>query len=208
MIPDFLKNPSKIVAVGLNYRSHAKELDLEIPKVPMLFIKPTTSIISCGEEIVIPEMSNRVDYEGELAIVIKDRTKDVSLEEAKDHVLGFTCLNDVTARDIQKEDGQWTRAKSFDSFCPIGPILVGVDDIDPNNLKLVTRLNGKVVQESSTSDFVFDVWEVVSFISKVMTLIPYDVITTGTPSGIGPMKSGDIVEVEIEGIGILKNKVK
>lgn len=205
MLPEFFKQkPTKVVAVGLNYHNHAKEVGLKAPRHPLIFLKPVSSIISSGEKILIPKMSKQVDYEGELALVIKDEVKDVEEKDVFKHILGFTCLNDVTARDLQRKDGQWTRAKSFDTFCPIGPRIV---KINPDDVRIMTRLNGIVVQDSSTNEFIFGIAKVVSFISKVMTLYPYDVITTGTPPGIGPMKHGDIVEVEIEGIGVLRNIV-
>ncbi len=209
MLPKFLKNkPTKIVAVGLNYRNHAKELGMNTPHHPLLFIKPTTTIISDEETILLPEQSKRVDYEAELALVIKKTAKDIEEKDALKYVEGFTCLNDVTARDLQKLDTQWTRAKSFDTFCPIGPILVKPDEIDPNNVNIKLYLNGELRQDSSTKEFIFKVEYLISFISKIMTLNPGDIITTGTPPGIGPMKSGDIVEVNIGGVGTLKNYVK
>jgi 2-keto-4-pentenoate hydratase/2-oxohepta-3-ene-1,7-dioic acid hydratase in catechol pathway len=191
--------------VGLNYREHAKELGFAIPKNPILFLKPTTSLIYNNETIVIPEMSKQVDYEAELAIVIGRRCKAIKEEESFDYIEGYTCLNDVTARDLQKIDVQWTRAKSFDTFCPVGPAIVKVKN--PDNLHIQCRLNGVLKQDSSTSDFIFNVSYLVSFISQIMTLEKGDIIATGTPSGIGQMKKGDVVEVEIEGIGILKNYV-
>jgi|SRR3989338_622113 len=203
----FLKQkPTKIVCVGLNYHCHAKELGMNTPHHPILFIKPLTTLIGPKDKIVYPKMSKRVDYEAELAIIIKDKTKNVSKKEAMKHIEGFTCLNDVTARDLQKLDGQWTRAKGFDTFCPIGPKIVKLDN--PNNLKIQAILNGKIVQDSNTKNFIFKVEELVSFISKVMTLNPGDIIATGTPKGIGPMKRGDKIEVKIEGIGTLTNYVK
>ena len=203
----FLKQkPTKIVCVGLNYHCHAKELGMNTPHHPILFIKPLTTLIGPKDFIIYPKMSKRVDYEAELAIIIKDKTKNVSKKEAMKHIEGFTCLNDVTARDLQKLDGQWTRAKGFDTFCPVGPKIVKIDK--PNNLKVQAILNGKIVQDSNTKNFIFKVEELVSFISKVMTLNPGDIIATGTPKGIGPMKRGDKIEVKIEGIGTLTNYVK
>jgi 2-keto-4-pentenoate hydratase/2-oxohepta-3-ene-1,7-dioic acid hydratase in catechol pathway len=213
-LPPFLKKiPSKIVAVGLNYRNHAKELNMEIPNHPIIFLKPNTSIISNGEKIIIPEMSQRVEYEAELAFMIKKKCKNVSEKDALNYVEGFTCLNDVTARDLQKIDGQWTRAKSFDTFCPIGPRLVKPSELkkqnlEPNNLKIQLCVNGELKQNSSTSEFIFKVEKVISFISKIMTLNPGDIITTGTPPGVGQIKKGDVVEVNIEGIGTLSNCVE
>jgi len=198
--------PSKIVAVGKNYIDHAKELGGEIPNNPIIFIKPPTTIIANEEDIIYPSISNRVDYEGELAVVIKKKARNVKKSEAKNYILGYTCLNDVTARDIQTLDGQWTRAKCFDTFAPVGPIIT--DEIDPDNVYIETLLNGEVKQSSNTSMMIWKVDELIEFISAVMTLNPGDIITTGTPSGIGPMKKGDRVEVRIEGIGSLVNFVK
>ncbi len=197
--------PSKIVAVGLNYVDHAGEVGMELPKAPMLFMKPSTAIIGPEEEIVLPEISERVDYEGELAVVIGTEAKKVTAIEAKEYIFGYTCLNDVTARDLQFADIQFTRAKSFDTFCPIGPWVE--TELDPTNLAIETTVNGKTVQSSNTEMLNWDVFELVEFISGVMTLLPGDIIATGTPAGIGPISSGDIVEVTIEGIGTLKNRV-
>ena len=196
--------PSKVVAVGLNYKDHAKELNMELPEDPMLFIKPATSVIGPDEDIILPKMSSRVDYEGELAVIISKEAKNVSVDEARKYIMGYTCLNDVTARDLQIKDVQFTRAKSFDTFCPIGPWVE--TEIEPDNLKIETKLNGKTVQSSSTNMLNWNVFDLVSFVSGVMTLLPGDVIATGTPSGIGPMVDGDNVEVTIEGIGTLKNR--
>ena len=190
----------------LNYRDHAHELGLEIPEEPVLFLKPATTIIGPGESVICPRTSSRVDYEAELGVVVKDRTRNISPEEAPDHILGYTCANDVTARDLQKKDGQWTRAKSFDTFCPVGPWIE--TDLDPGNLLIQSYLNGERRQSSRTSQLIFSVHELVSFISGIMTLEPGDLIITGTPAGIGPMKPGDEIEVRIEGIGSLKNIVR
>lgn len=197
--------PSKIICVGLNYRDHAKELKMPIPEYPILFMKPPSALIYHNDPIIYPPQTKELHYEAELAIVIKDRIKNIKKEEVSNHVLGFTCGNDVTARDLQRMDGQWTRAKSFDSFCPIGPEII--KDIDPNNLSIKLYLNGEVKQFSNTSNMIFKVDYLVSFVSQVMTLEPEDVILTGTPPGVGPMKVGDVVEVEIEGIGKLTDKV-
>lgn len=197
--------PSKVVALGLNYRDHAEETRMPIPHEPLLFLKPSTSVIGPGEPIVIPPMSERVDYEAELAVVIKRAAKDVSREEADAFVWGYTCLNDVTARDLQGKDGQWTRAKGFDTFCPIGPCVV--TGLDPSSLTIEGVLNGEVRQRSCTSQLVFSVPEIVSFVSRIMTLLPGDVIATGTPSGIGPLRRGDVFQVRIQGIGVLENPV-
>jgi 2-keto-4-pentenoate hydratase/2-oxohepta-3-ene-1,7-dioic acid hydratase in catechol pathway len=197
--------PSKIVALGVNYRSHGEEMSHRLPAEPLLFIKPSTAVIGPEDGIVYPEMSARVDYEGELGIVIGRRASRVTEAEAKKHILGYTCFNDVTARDLQARDKQWTRSKGFDTFAPIGPCIE--TGLDPYNLRLETRLNGEVKQRTSTGDLIFGACELVSFISQVMTLLPGDVITTGTPSGIGPMQPGDTVEVIIEDIGTLRNHV-
>ncbi len=198
-------SPSKVVAVGLNYRDHARELELPVPETPIIFLKPPTAVIGPGDAIRYPETSSQVDYEAELGIVIKDRTKDIRPEEARRHILGFTCANDVTARDLQKKDGQWTRAKSFDTFCPIGPWIE--TDLDPGDVLVESYLNGEQRQSARTSQFIFNADYLVSFISQVMTLYPGDLIITGTPAGIGPMKPGDTIEVRIEGIGSLINMV-
>ena len=198
-------NPSKIVAMGLNYLEHARELKMPIPLHPLIFMKAPSSLLNPGGKIVCPPSSKRVDYEAELAIVIKKKTKNVSPKKAFSHILGFTCLNDVTARDLQSIDGQWARSKSFDTFCPVGPWIVS--GIDPNNLKIETRLNGRCVQKSNTNDLIFKVGEIVSFVSQIMTLMPGDVIATGTPPGVGQIKPGDTVKIKIEHIGELVNKV-
>ena len=197
--------PSKIVLVGLNYRDHAKELDMFVPEEPIIFMKPPTAVIGPEENIIYPACSQRLDYEAELGVVIKDVTRHVSRKEAAEHILGYVCLNDVTARDIQKKDGQWTRAKSFDTFVPVGPWIE--TDIDPTALGIRSYLNGELKQDSTTSEFIFTVPELIEFISGVMTLLPGDVIATGTPPGIGPMEIGDEVVIEIDGIGRLKNRV-
>ncbi|MGB2661489.1 MAG: fumarylacetoacetate hydrolase family protein [Candidatus Omnitrophota bacterium] len=198
--------PTKIVSVGLNYKDHAKELDMPVPEEPVIFIKPTSAVIGPEEAIIYPGCSTRVDYEAELGVVIKDRIRNVSREQARGHIVGYTCFNDVTARDLQKRDVQWTRAKSFDTFAPIGPWIE--TDLDPSDLRIRTFLNGEVKQDSSTAEFIFTVPELVSFVSGVMTLLPGDVISTGTPFNVGPMESGDEVVVEIEGIGWLRNRVE
>jgi 2-keto-4-pentenoate hydratase/2-oxohepta-3-ene-1,7-dioic acid hydratase in catechol pathway len=199
-------HPTKIIAIGLNYIDHAKELNMPIPEYPIIFMKPPTSVIENGDPILYPAQSNEVHYEGELAIVIKDTTRSVKREDAHRHIAGYACANDVTARDMQRIDGQWTRSKSFDTFCPLGPGIIS--GIDPTNLNIGTRVNGKTVQRSNTRNMIFDAFYLVSYISEIMTLLPGDVIITGTPPGVGPIVPGDEVEVEIEGIGILRNKVK
>ena len=197
--------PSKIVCVGRNYAEHAKELGNEAPSEPILFLKPPSAVLSPGGTIVRPPQSQRVDFEGELAIVISRRARNVPRAQWLDYVLGFTCANDVTARDLQKKDVQFTRGKSFDTFCPIGPEIE--TDLDPSALSLVTRVNGEVKQNGNTRDMIFKPDFLIEFITSVMTLCPGDVILTGTPSGVGPLNAGDDVEVEIEGIGTLRNHV-
>ncbi len=198
--------PSKIVAVGLNYRDHAQELNMKLPEEPLLFMKPSSSVIGPGDTIIMPPQSARVDYEAELAIVIGKEAKGVTEKDAKQVILGYTCLNDVTARDLQNKDGQWTRAKGFDTFCPVGPWID--TEIDPSDLKIDLLLNDKPRQSSRTSNLIFNSYKLVEFITSVMTLYPGDVIATGTTSGIGPMADGDSVVVRIEGIGSLVNRVE
>lgn len=197
--------PSKVVCVGLNYRDHAREMNEPLPEEPVLFIKPSSAVIGPKDDIIYPAMSRQVDYEAELAVIIGQETKNIRAEEAKDYILGYTCANDVTARDLQKIDGQWTRAKSFDTFLPLGPYIT--TGIDPDNLKIELFLNGNCRQSSCTSELIFNCAALVSFISQVMTLYPGDVVITGTPSGIGPMVAGDSVKVAIEKLGIIENKV-
>ncbi len=199
--------PSKIIGIGLNYAGHIREMKDKKPAAPKIFMKPSTSVIGTGETIIYPvHMSKRVDYEGELGIVIGKITKNVDVEEAKDCIFGYTIVNDVTARDLQRSDGVWTRAKGFDTFCPIGDVVE--TDVDPLNLHIVTYVNGKIKQDSFTSHMIFNVYELVSYISKIMTLLPGDVIASGTPEGVGPLNVGDEVEISIEGVGTLKNKVE
>ncbi|MBA7711065.1 hypothetical protein ES703_120017 [subsurface metagenome] len=197
--------PSKIVCLGLNYGDHAEETKLPIPATPLIFLKPSTSVIGPDDEIILPRSSRRVDYEGELGVVIGRKAKDVPEDKAKDYVLGYTCVNDVSERYVQKEDGQWTRAKGYDTFAPIGPWIE--TELDPDDLKLETYLNGELRQSTDTSNLIFGVAKLISFISSAMTLLPGDVIATGTTSGIGRMKPGDVVEVKIEKIGSLRNLV-
>ena len=197
--------PTKIVCVGKNYAEHAKEMGSEPPGFPVLFIKGVNTLNHQEGAIHAPSFVKRLDYEGELAIVIRRTAKDVKAKDFAEYVLGYTCLNDVTARDVQQHDGQWTRGKSMDGFCPIGPWVV--DDVDPAALKLETRLNGKSVQQGSTADFITPIPQLIEFITASMTLEAGDVVATGTPAGIGPMIPGDVVEVDIEGIGILKNHI-
>ncbi|MEG6617599.1 fumarylacetoacetate hydrolase family protein [Peptococcaceae bacterium 1198_IL3148] len=197
--------PSKIVCVGLNYRDHAEEFGLPVPDEPVIFLKPSTAVIGPCEAIVLPPQSKQVDYEGELAVVIKKRAKNITPVEAPSYIMGYTCANDVTARDLQKKDQQWIRAKSFDTFCPIGPYIV--TDADPSALSVEVFLNGVLKQHTNTKYLIFNVSELISFISKVMTLLPGDVVLTGTSSGVGAMVDGDKIEVTIENIGKLLNPV-
>jgi 2-keto-4-pentenoate hydratase/2-oxohepta-3-ene-1,7-dioic acid hydratase in catechol pathway len=200
-----LPSPSKIVGVGRNYADHAKELGNDAPAEPILFLKPPSALLAPGGTIVRPAMSQRVDYEGELAIVIGREAKNVRAAEWRDYVRGFTCANDVTARDLQKKDVQFTRGKSFDTFCPLGPHIE--TELDPSRLSIRTRVNGVLKQDGNTAQMVFACDVLIEFISAVMTLFPGDVILTGTPAGVGPLAAGDTVEVEIEGIGTLRNVV-
>jgi 2-keto-4-pentenoate hydratase/2-oxohepta-3-ene-1,7-dioic acid hydratase in catechol pathway len=196
---------SKAICIGLNYRDHAEELDLPIPQDPVVFLKPSTSILGPGEDIVKPQMCTRLDYEAELAVVIKKRARFVPIEEAPSYILGYSCANDVTARDLQPKTGQWTVAKGFDTFCPYGPFIS--DEVDPSNLAIESRVNGELRQSSNTRHLIFPVSHLVSYLSAVMTLLPGDIILTGTPGGIGPMERGDTVEIAIEGLGRLYNRV-
>ncbi len=197
--------PSKVVAVGLNYRDHARELNMELPKEPVLFMKPPSTVIGPGRDIVYPDASEQVDFEAELAIVVGKAARTVSAAEAPDHIFGYTAANDITARDLQRRDGQWTRAKSFDTFCPLGPHIE--TELDPRAVQIKLEQNGLVRQESSTAQMIFNAYELVSFISGVMTLLPGDVILTGTPPGVGPATVGDSLTVTVEGIGRLENTV-
>jgi 2-keto-4-pentenoate hydratase/2-oxohepta-3-ene-1,7-dioic acid hydratase in catechol pathway len=199
-------NPSKIVCVGRNYAEHAAELGNEVPSEPLLFLKAPSAIINDGDKITLPKYSRQVEHEGELAIVIGRKCRSLfDDEDPFDHILGYTCLNDVTARDLQKKDGQFTRAKSFDTFCPAGPFIE--TDLDLKNGGVSTRVNGEVRQSGKFSQMVFPVDFLIRYISNMMTLLPGDVIATGTPSGVGKLDSGDVCEVEIEGIGVLRNRV-
>ena len=198
--------PTKIVCVGRNYVEHAKELGNEVPKVPLIFLKPPSSIISNGETILLPPQSAQIEHEAELVIVIGKRGRHVTAENAKKIILGYTIGNDVTARDLQKSDGQWTRAKGFDTFCPFGPWID--TDFDPSDAVITCRVNGQMRQMASTRDMVFNVGVLIAYITSIMTLETGDLIFTGTPAGVGELKDGDEVSVEIEGLGIIKNKVK
>ena len=197
--------PSKIVAVGLNYSDHAAEMGLPIPDEPRLFLKPPTALVGPDDPIVYPPQSARVEHEAELAVVMRRRCHDVPAARVREYVLGYTCLNDVTARDVQARDRLPTRAKAFDTFCPIGPAIA--TDIDPNAVVVEAYVNGVLRQSSSTKELIFPVEELVARVAEVMTLLPGDVIATGTPPGVGPLLPGDRVEVRIEGIGSLRNTV-
>jgi 2-keto-4-pentenoate hydratase/2-oxohepta-3-ene-1,7-dioic acid hydratase in catechol pathway len=206
-------DPPNVFAIGLNYRNHADETSDSLPKAPLMFIKATTAVSAHEDNIILPIVApNQVDYEAELAVIIGRKARNVKVDEALDYVIGYTCANDVSSRDCQMRDGQWARGKSFDTFAPLGPYVV--TDVDPGNLQVQMRLNGEVMQNQSTSDLVFDVATLVSYLSHSLTLLPNTVILTGTPGGVGftrkpPifLRAGDVCEVDIEGIGILRNKV-
>jgi 2-keto-4-pentenoate hydratase/2-oxohepta-3-ene-1,7-dioic acid hydratase in catechol pathway len=197
--------PSKVVAVGRNYADHAAEMGVDVPEEPMLFLKPSTAVIGPGDPIVYPAISKHMEYEGELACVVGRLTRRVTSDGAARSILGYTCANDVTLRDLQATDGQWARAKGFDTSCPLGPWVE--TELDPANLAVETRVNGELRQSARTSQLAFDPAEIVAFISTFMTLLPGDVVLTGTPAGVGPLEVGDEVRVEIEGIGTLANTV-
>jgi 2-keto-4-pentenoate hydratase/2-oxohepta-3-ene-1,7-dioic acid hydratase in catechol pathway len=199
--------PSKIVCVGRNYREHAKELGNEVPAEPLIFLKPPSSLIAAGDSIVYPTISQRVDHEAELGIVIGRRTSRVSPEEAWESIYGYTCINDVTARDLQKKDGQWTRGKGFDTFCPVGPWIVPRSEVDFGALRVSARVDGEVRQDAPVTDMIFPVNAIIAYVAQFMTLEPGDLIATGTPSGVGPLHPGCTVEVDIPGIGVLRNPV-
>ena len=205
MIPLPLPRPSKIVCVGRNYADHAKELGNEVPKVPLLFFKPPSALVGVGAPIVLPPASERVEYEGEIGVVIGRELRHVDEEAAEAAIRGFICANDVSARDLQKSDGQWARAKGFDSFCPVGPKVV--EELDWRRLEVITRVNGVERQRAPATAMVFSIPRLLAYISAVMTLEPGDLVLTGTPAGVGPLQAGDVVEVEIPGVGILSNPV-
>jgi 2-keto-4-pentenoate hydratase/2-oxohepta-3-ene-1,7-dioic acid hydratase in catechol pathway len=198
--------PSKIVCVGRNYVEHAREHGAEVPKAPLLFLKPPSSLIGNGEAIVLPPASSQVEHEAEIGIVIGTRLQRATPAEAEAGIRGFVCLNDVTARDLQRADGQWSRAKGFDTFCPVGPRVVG--GLNWRELEVLARVNGVERQRGRASEMVFPIPDLLSYISHVMTLEPGDLVATGTPSGVGPIRAGDVVEVEIPGIGVLRNPVE
>jgi 2-keto-4-pentenoate hydratase/2-oxohepta-3-ene-1,7-dioic acid hydratase in catechol pathway len=197
--------PSKVICVGRNYVEHAREQDAEVPKVPLIFLKPPSSIINPGDPIILPPQSKRIEHEAELVVVIGKRGRNIISEEAKNIIFGYTIGNDVSARDLQKSDGQWTRAKGFDTFCPFGPWID--TEFDPSDALITCKVNGQPRQMGSTRDMVFNVNMLIAFITSVMTLEPGDIIFTGTPSGVGPLKPGDNIEIEIEGLGKLVNQV-
>ncbi|UCC87461.1 MAG: fumarylacetoacetate hydrolase family protein [Anaerolineales bacterium] len=197
--------PTKIIAIGRNYAAHAAEHGDEVPSQPLIFLEPPSAVIGPGEPIVCPPQSAQVEHESELAVVIGRRAQRIAATDAWDHVLGYTCANDVTARDLQRSDGQWSRAKGFDTFAPMGPWII--TDLDPANLTVTCRVNNQVKQQGSTSDMVFKIPQLIEYISAAMTLEPGDVILTGTPEGVGLIRPGDQVEVEVEGIGVLSNPV-
>jgi 2-keto-4-pentenoate hydratase/2-oxohepta-3-ene-1,7-dioic acid hydratase in catechol pathway len=199
--------PSKIVCVGRNYLEHARELGNEVPERPLLFFKPPSALVADGGRILLPPESARVEHEGEIAVVIGTRARHVARERAHEHIGGYAPLNDVTARDLQKSDGQWTRAKGFDTFCPLGT-MVPADGVDVAALEVVCRVNGEVRQHGRAADMAFPIPELISYISSIMTLEPGDVIATGTPAGVGPLQAGDVVEVEIPSVGTIRNPVE
>ena len=198
--------PSKIIGIGRNYLEHARELGNEVPLVPILFFKPPTALIGSGDTIVLPSVSTRVEFEAEIGVVIGKRVRDVDQGGAERAIGGFVCVNDVTCRDLQKTDGQWGRAKGFDTFCPVGPKVAS--GLDWRALELICRVNGVQRQRARSADMHFSIPELISFLSGIMTLEPGDLIATGTPAGTAPLKDGDVVEVEIPGVGILSNPVR
>jgi 2-keto-4-pentenoate hydratase/2-oxohepta-3-ene-1,7-dioic acid hydratase in catechol pathway len=201
-------SPSKIVCVGRNYSEHAKELGNEVPQEPLIFLKPPSSLNAHGASVLYPELSQRVDFEGELGVVIGRRARKIHAADYSKYVAGYTIVNDVTARDLQKKDGQWTRGKGFDTFCPVGPWWVPKEEVDFDSLRVITRVNGEVRQEAPVTQMLFSVGVILDFISQFMTLEPGDLIATGTPPGVGPVQPGDSVEVEIPGLGILQNPIE
>jgi 2-keto-4-pentenoate hydratase/2-oxohepta-3-ene-1,7-dioic acid hydratase in catechol pathway len=199
--------PSKIVCVGRNYAEHAKEMGVDVPAEPTIFLKPSTSLIAAGDAIVYPRLTQRLDYEGEIGVVIARRARNVKAAEANAFILGYTPVNDVTARDLQRKDGQWTRGKGFDTFCPVGPYIVPREDVDPAKLRVRTFVDGEKKQDAGISEMIFSVDDIIEFVSAFMTLEPGDLIATGTPSGVGPLRLESKVRVEVEGVGALENTV-
>ena len=201
-------SPSKIVCVGRNYREHARELGNEVPVEPLIFLKPPSSLIGDGDAIVYPEISKRVDFEGELGVIIGTRCRNLKPGQAAGAILGFTCVNDVTARDLQKQDGQWTRGKGFDTFCAVGPWMTPRDEVRFEDLRVRTLVDGQVRQDGSVRDMIFGLDAILTYVTRFMTLEPGDLIATGTPPGVGPILPGSTVTVEIAGIGALRNPVQ
>lgn len=199
--------PSKIVCVGRNYADHAKEFNNPAPTEPLIFLKPPSSLIGSGGAIVLPKASERVDYEGELGVVIGKRARHVKRSDAHTYILGYTCVNDVSARDFQRKDSQWTRGKGFDTFCPVGPCVVPRDEVNLKNLRVRTFLNGEKKQDAPVTDMLFDLNVIIEYVSAFMTLEPGDLIATGTPSGVGPLQPGSNIRIDIEGVGMLENTV-
>jgi len=199
--------PSKIVCVGRNYVDHAKEMGSEVPAEPLIFLKPPSSLIASGDSIVYPAISQNVNFEGELGVVIGTRARHVAAADTEKYIFGYTCVNDVTARDLQRKDGQWTRGKGFDTFCPVGPWIVPKEEVLINYVRVRTLLDGEVRQDAPITDMIFSVSAIIAFVTQFMTLEPGDLIATGTPSGVGPMQAGSTVSIEINGVGVLQNKV-
>ncbi len=200
-------SPSKIVCVGRNYREHAAETGSEVPIEPLIFLKPPSALIAHGDQIVYPPISQRVDHEGELGVVIGRRARNVKREEADNYVLGYTCVDDVTARDLQFKDGQWTRGKGFDTFCPVGPWVISREDVAFDQIVVRTLVDGVKKQEASVREMVFPVGQIIEFVTQFMTLEPGDLIATGTPSGISPLQPGSVIRVEVDGVGALENRI-
>jgi 2-keto-4-pentenoate hydratase/2-oxohepta-3-ene-1,7-dioic acid hydratase in catechol pathway len=200
-------SPSKIVCVGRNYAEHAKEMGADVPSEPTIFLKPPSSLIASGDAIVYPRLTERLDYEGELGVVVRRRARNVKSADAAAYILGYTPVNDVTARDLQRKDGQWTRGKGFDTFCPVGPFIVPSDEVNLNSLRVRTFVDGEKKQDAAITEMIFSVNDIIAYVSAFMTLEPGDLIATGTPSGVGPLQPGSHVRVEIEGVGVLENTV-
>jgi 2-keto-4-pentenoate hydratase/2-oxohepta-3-ene-1,7-dioic acid hydratase in catechol pathway len=200
-------SPSKIVCVGRNYAEHAKEMGVDVPAEPTIFLKPPSSLIAAGDAIVYPRLTQRLDYEGEIGVVIGRRARKVQSADAPGYILGYTPVNDITARDLQRKDGQWTRGKGFDTFCPVGPYIVPRDEVNPNNLRVRTFVDGALKQNAAITEMIFSVNDIIAYVSAFVTLEPGDLIATGTPSGVGPLQPGSQVRVEIEGVGVLENFV-
>jgi len=200
-------SPSKIVCVGRNYLEHAKELGNEPPQEPLIFLKPPSSLIASGDPIIYPSLSQRVDFEGELGVVIEKRVRHVRQEEASECIRGYTCVNDITARDLQRKDGQWTRGKGFDTFCPVGPCLATPDELVFDDLRVRTFVDAVLKQDGSVREMIFSVSAIIAYVGGFMTLEPGDLIATGTPSGVGPLEPGSTVRIEIDSIGVLENTV-